>query len=328
MRDVAILGATGIVGQKVIALLQCHKKFKIAELVASEHKKGMQYKQACVWRDPNTILDPKIAEMHLKSLHNIESHFVISCLPSEIASEIELKLSSEGKIIFSNASAFRMQPDVPLLIPEINPHHLALLNKQSAKGKIITNPNCVVVGLSLALAPLLELGQIQHVSVVTLQSTSGAGYNGVSSMDLLGNTIPHIQGEAEKITEETKKILGEPKMPVDFAITTNVHRVPVLFGHTLTLHATFVSPIHQKDALNQYLKWNDIHGELFVLHDDPYRPQATKDLSSDDMRIHIGHIKAGDRDNILRIVALSHNLVRGAAGAVIANMECYLKYVE
>ena len=323
--SVAILGATGTVGQKTMALLEQNSKFHVAELVASEKKVGHKFGDVCDWREPLMPLPKELALMKLKEASNLKSDFVASCLPAEIASDVEPMLARQGKIVFSNASAFRMDPQVPLLIPEINADHLSLLQKQKTKGKIITNPNCCVVGITLSLAPLVTLGEIQHVSIVTLQSVSGAGYPGVSSVDILSNSIPHIPEEADKITEETKKILGQIEAPTSFPVTTHVHRVPVLYGHTVTLHITFKNDVHPGDAIQAYNKWNERYPSLYILHDKEGRPQSGKDLVQDDMRVHIGQLRQGDSKRVLGLNSLTHNLVRGAAGAVIANMESYLK---
>lgn len=323
--SVAILGSTGVVGQKLIALLQNNPRFEIIELVASDQRQGQVFGQVCDWREPLAPLPEKIAQIKLSSANSLKAEYVLSCLPSEAAIELEPMLASIGKIVFSNASTFRMDDTVPLLVPEINADHLSLLTKQQTSGKIITNPNCSATGITLALAPLHKLlGGIEHVSIVTMQSVSGAGYPGVPSLDILGNTIPYIKDEAEKITEETKKILGTATTPANFAVTTHVHRVPVMFGHVATLHVAFKNNVNVEQASACYKKWNETHPGLFVLHDKPGRPQATKDLLHNDMRVHIGHSLQGDKPNVIGLIALSHNLVRGAAGAVIANMEQYL----
>ena len=325
--NVAILGATGVVGQKAIALLQNSHNFVIKELVASNQRIGMKYSEVVDWREPLMLLPEQVGEIKLKSADQLESPFVISCLPQDIALIVEPMLASAGKVVFSNASAFRMHDNVPLLVPEINSAHLSLLDKQETSGKIITNPNCSAVGITLALAPLMSLGRIKHLSVVTLQSISGAGYPGISSMDILGNTIPHIEGEADKITQEVKKILGEPSEPAKFPVTTHVHRVPVLYGHTATLHVMFEQPVNITSATTAYEDWNNRFKELFILHAKPERPQAIKDLLHDDQRIHIGSLKIGDQNNILGLVVLSNNIVRGAAGAALLNMEAYIRRI-
>ncbi len=324
--NIAILGATGIVAQKVIALLQNSNHFSITELVASEQYIGKKYIEVCEWREPLVSLPEYIGKMKFKSVNTVESEFIVSCLPLNVAKDMEQKLSSAGKIVFSNASTFRMHKNVPLLIPEINFSHLSLLEKQNTSGKIITNPNCAAVGASLILAPLMPLSKIEHVNVVTLQSTSGAGYPGVPSFDLIGNIIPHIADEANKITEETKKILGKVDNYASFVITTNVFRVPVLYGHFVTLYVKFERNIEIEKVIKEYNNWNSRFGNLFVLHKQKDRPQPVRDLTHDDMRIHIGNLKYSDQSNILSLVTLSHNLVRGAAGAVIANMDAYLRF--
>ncbi len=326
--SIAILGATGTVGQKLIALLTNNKKFRITELVASEQKAGQIFGEVCDWREPFMPMPDEVASMQLMDASNLKADFVASCLPSDIAANIEPMLANQGKIVFSNASTFRMTPNVPLLIPEINKSHLSLLKNQDTSGKIITNPNCSAVGATLGLAPLMELGEIEHISVATLQSVSGAGYPGVPSLDILSNTIPHIPDEANKITEETKRILGTPISSASFAVTTHVHRVPVLYGHTVTLHVTFKNSVTRNDALSAYSKWNERYPGLYILHEKNGRPQSTKDLAHNDMRAHIGHLCQGDLPNVIGLVSLTHNLVRGAAGAVITNMESYLCFQE
>ncbi|MDH4467295.1 MAG: aspartate-semialdehyde dehydrogenase [Bacteriovoracaceae bacterium] len=321
--DVAILGATGVVGQKAIALLKSSPLFEVKELVASDRRTGQVYGEVVDWREGHCELPSEVAKITLKSFENLTSPFVVSCLPSDMAEIMEPKLAEQGKFIFSNASTFRMQSNVPLLVPEINASHLSLLKNQNTAGKIITNPNCSAVGVTLALAPLKEIGEIMHVSVVTMQSSSGAGYPGVPSLDLMNNTIPHIDSEFEKVTEETKKILGEAGKAATFAVSTHVHRVPVMFGHTATLHVTFKNRVTASEALMAYQKWNQKFPNLFVLHETKGRPQPMRDLKSDDMRAHIGHLRQGDLPNMLGLVVLTHNLVRGAAGAVIANMTAF-----
>ena len=322
--DVAILGATGSVGQKAIALLYGASDFKVVELVASESRVGQRFGEACTWREPLVTLPEEIASLRLCAIEDIRARYVISCLPSSSAQHIEPLLAERGKDVFSNASAHRMKADVPLLVPEINLDHLSLIHEQRSRGKIITNPNCSTVGVALALAPLMKIGQIQHTSVVTLQSISGAGYPGVPSYDMIANSVPHIEGEVEKITEETKKILGTLEQSASFALTAHVHRVPVLFGHTLTLHLSFKEPVSISDAYSSYAAWNEQHPGLFVLHQAKDRPQSLLDLRPDDMRVHIGGLREGDAPHLLGLVVLIHNLVRGAAGAAIANLRSFL----
>ena len=326
MVDIAVLGATGVVGQKVIALLSRDTDVRVAEVVASEDRVGRRFGDACLWREPLSALPEEVAHLRLSSVDSLEARYVISCLPSVAAVEIEPLLARRGKHVFSNAAAHRMQPQVPLLIPEINESHLSLIERQATQGKIITNPNCSTTGVALALAPLMPLAQLRHLSVVTLQSVSGAGYPGLSAYDMIDNTIPHIEEEAEKIREETKKILGTSTQAASFALTAHVHRVPVRFGHTMTLHLYFEEEVSLGAAEEAYKSWNAQHADLFVLHQDKYHPQAQLDLRHDDMRVHLGHLRKGDVSSLLGLVVMVHNLVRGAAGAAIANLKSYLRY--
>ena len=326
MYPVAILGATGVVGQKAIALLNNHPEFYVAEVVASDHRVGQRFGDSCDWREVMP-LPAATANLELISMENIQSSFVISGLPSHVALKDEPRLLERGKIISSNASTFRMEPHVPLMVPEVNGHHLSLLQSQKTLGKIICNPNCSVGGLVPAVAPLMSLGGgLEHLSIVTLQSVSGAGYPGVSSFDILNNTIPHIPQEADKISEEVRKILGSSECPAALSVTTHVHRVPVLFGHTATLHMIFANDVSVDEVMGQYGIMQKKYPSLLKIHSEEGFPQPNRSLTPDDMRVHIGHIRQGGRPNVIGLVVLSHNLVRGAAGAAIANLSHYVAH--
>lgn len=324
--EVAILGATGTVGQKAIALLARNKRFKIVQLVASEGRCGQRYGDVVDWREPLGALDSQVADLTLIGFDQVTAPFIISALPSSVAEKEEPKLAQRGLHVFSNASSFRMDPNTPLLIPQINQDHLKLIDRQKTSGKIITNPNCATVFLAYGLAPLLEIGTLMHLSVVTLQSTSGAGYPGVSSMDIMGNLIPYINGEEEKIVEETKKILGDIDSPAEFSVTAHVQRVPVLYGHTVAMHLYYRDSISLEAAHEQFNRWNKKYPGLYIIHQDNTRPQPLRDVTHDDHRVHIGRLKMGDRPNVLGLIAMGNNLVLGAAGAAIANMEAFLMY--
>ncbi|MCK5882336.1 MAG: aspartate-semialdehyde dehydrogenase [Bacteriovoracaceae bacterium] len=312
---IALLGATGTVGQKVIKMLENHPMIEIEELVASERNVGKEFGTCVDWRESGKIPD---SLKNLKLLHYsaVKSKYAISSLPAEIAKEAEIFLAKNGTNIISNASAYRRDPVVPLVIPEVNSEQFALVHKQETPGKIITNPNCSTVFLSLGLAPLKKIAGIKHVSVVTLQALSGAGYPGVSSMDVIGNTVPNIGGEEEKIEWEAKKILG-----ADFSITAHVNRVPVMHGHSVFMHVTFDRDVHESEVTELYQKLSSEHPELYKLHTDEFRPQPQKDVEEFDQRAHIGRIKQGGEANIVGLLSLGHNLVRGAAGAAILNLE-------
>jgi aspartate-semialdehyde dehydrogenase len=322
---VAILGATGPVGQKAITLLENHPLFEVKEVAASEGSVGHRYGDRVQWK--NEIACPTdIANLTIRPLLEIESKYVISALPAEIALEVEPKLAERGHIVCSNASAFRMDARVPLLIPEVNSNHLSMLKDQPWSGKILTNPNCSTVFLAGPLSLLQELGEIEHVNVVTMQALSGAGYPGVSSFDLMGNVIPHIGGEEEKIRLETKKILGSAKEALKVSITVHVHRVPVLHGHTVAVHVKFKKPVNAS-AVTEIFKTTEARlPEFLKLHTVADRPQPLRDLTPHDMRIHVGRVKQGDSPDVVGFISLGHNLVRGAAGAAIAILEDYLNH--
>ena len=324
---VAILGATGPVGQKLISMLENHPRFRLAELAASEGRVGKKYGEIVAWKNEYP-LSREVAALEMRPMMEIESHCVISALPAEVAREIEPALAARGHLVSSNASAFRMEANVPLLIPEVNGAHLSLLDQQTTKGRLVTNPNCSTVFLTSALAPLMELGTFEHVNVVTMQALSGAGYPGVSSFDLLGNVIPHIGGEEAKIQEEAKRILGSAERAANFGLTVHVHRVPVLHGHTIAAHVRFRDPVPVERARAAYLSWQERLPNLIAFHEEQDRPQPARDLSPHEMRVHVGRLKQGDDPRVIGVISLGHNLVRGAAGAAIANLESALSYLE
>lgn len=324
---VAVAGATGVVGQKAITLIEKSPKFYVNEVAASSRSQGKQYQDVVTWVDDHP-LEPKIASMVVKDPKEIKSQYIISALPSKEAMEIETMLLDQGKILFSNASAYRMQPDVPILIPEVNKSHLSLLSHQKKEGKIITNSNCVVAFVCLALAPLVELQKIDSVSLVTLQAISGAGVSGLHSFAIQGNVIPFIEKEEEKIVEETKKILGKPFEPETFPIEPQVFRVPILHGHTISLHVTFRSPVKLEDIWEVYRRREKNDPQSYKIWQNKAYPQPARVLSLLDQRAHIGQIKQRNEKNKIGLVVTGHNLVRGAAGASLRNLEAYLQYKE
>jgi aspartate-semialdehyde dehydrogenase len=320
--DVAVVGASGTVGQKVLALSAYLPWIRVTEVAGSDARANAPL-SSCPWRE--VLPMPKtLSSLRFCTMDDVSAPYILSCLPSDVAEQYEPLWAKKGHHVFSNASTFRMSPDIPLLIPEINSHHLSLIDGQKTPGKRINNPNCSATALACALAPILRNHPVRHISIVTLQSISGAGYPGVSSMDILGNTIPHIPGEAPKIVVELQKILGSVTDPLCTPITVNVHRVPVLYGHAATIHLLLDDPT--PDVMNAYDQFNQTH-PIFALHDGHDRPQALRDLSHDDMRIHMGPIHTaalGSDSSVVAVNILSHNLVRGAAGAVLANLACFL----
>src|SRR5216117_945285 len=240
--EVGILGATGMVGQQFIALLASHPWFKVTWLGASQRSEGKPYRDATAWRLAAPLPDGVAKLMVEAATPGRAPQLVFSGLDSSVAGEIEAAFAQAGHTIVSNSRNYRMDPTVPLLIPEINADHLALLDTQAAgrgwKGRIVTNPNCSTVVLSMALAPLRTFG-LKTVMITTLQAVSGAGYPGVPSWDILGNVIPFIDGEEEKIQSETQKILGtlqaDRVVPHPMVVSAQTTRVPVINGHTETI---------------------------------------------------------------------------------------------
>lgn len=321
MIGIGILGSTGAVGQKFIALLSKEREFFVQEVAASDVHVGKMYKTHCEWQDPLMPLPDDVACLKLKHPKDLRSRIIISCLPSSIAFDLESYYLDQGRYILSNTSAFRMHEHVPLIISEVNDDHVSLLEKQDFPGRIITNPNCCVAGIGLALAPLHRALPIDHVSIVTLQAMSGAGYRGLFAMDILGTTIPYIADEEEKIVRETLKILGNPVSPASFAITPSVHRVPVMYGHSISMHIAFQTKVQISDVYDIYAEAQHRFPDAYALHSHPDRPRASCDLLHDDMRVHIGPATMGGSYRHIKINILVHNLVRGAAGSLLANLK-------
>jgi aspartate-semialdehyde dehydrogenase len=338
---IAVIGATGAVGQRMISLLADHPWFRIAEVAASERSAGKRYVDATRWILPGDI--PEDArDLTVKSVEEeLTSSIVLSAVDAAVADEIEPLHASRGKFVVSNTKSFRMKADVPLLIPEVNPDHLALVERQtwwkSGRGAIITNPNCVVVGLAMGLAPLHQAFGLEAVTVVTLQALSGAGYPGVASLDAQGNVIPFIDGEEEKIEREPGKILGmlgpDGVIPADFKISVSVNRVPVRDGHTESVFVKLKSKatLHaMRDVLENFtgepqrLGLPSAPPRPIVVRHENNRPQPIRDVESGHgMVTTIGRLRS-DPVYDARFTLLVHNTVRGAAGAALLNAELLL----
>lgn len=335
---VAILGATGTVGQTFIRLLADHPWFEIRQLAASAERVGKRYSDEVRWRE-RTPLPPAIAAMTMSAaVPDGSVRLAFSALDAPQAREIEPLFASAGVMVVSNASAFRMADDVPLLIPEVNADHLGLLARQRAErgwtGGIVANPNCSTAALVLALAPLHRVFGLRTATVATLQAASGAGYPGVPSLDLLGNVIPYIGGEEEKIEAETRKLLGvlEGDRVVEAGVTVSamVHRVPVVDGHLVSASLGFASVPSVDDARAALagFRGDDVVTGLpmsptpvLEVDDRADRPQSRLDLDRGaGMAITVGRVRPCPLAH-LRLTALGHNLVRGAAGAAVQNAE-------
>ena len=335
---IGILGATGMVGQRFIQLLEGHPWFEIAWLAASERSEGKSYADAVRWR-MKTVLPERIAKMKVSPADPVGAPKVIfAALDSGPAKELEPLFAGAGCAVVTNSSAFRMYPDVPLVIPEVNPEHIAVLELQKWRkqsgGYIVTNPNCCAIGLVMALAPLHQRFHIDKIFVSTMQAVSGAGYPGVPSLDILGNVIPHINGEEPKLEAETKKLLGShgPGGITDapFLITAHCNRVAVEDGHTECVSLSFAKKANEIDVVNAWREYAGVPQQLalpsappqvLVYDERPDRPQPRFDVDAGGgMTATIGRLRpCGLLD--WKFVVLSHNTIRGAAGAAILNAE-------
>ncbi len=335
---IGILGATGMVGQQFIALLADHPWFKVEWLGASQRSEGKSFRDAAAWRLPNRLPDEVANKVVDAATPGRAPHLVFSGLDSSVAGEIEGAFAEAGHIIVSNSRNYRMVDDVPLLIPEVNADHLALLQSQAQrqgwKGRIITNPNCATVVIAMALAPLRQFG-LKSTLVTTLQAISGAGYPGVPSWDILGNVIPYIGGgEEEKIETETRKILGDLSgdkvayHPVKLSATTM--RVPVQNGHTASMSVGLEQQPPPEAIVDAWTSFRGRPQELglpsappqpLVYLNEPNRPQPLLDVNRDNgMGVTIGRLRMCPLFDY-KFVAMGHNTIRGAAGAAILNAE-------
>ena len=333
-KKIAVLGATGIIGQTIIRLLENHPWFTIEALVASKSSAGGKYSDKCNWILPEPMPE-NVKEMEIVDVDTaLDTPILFSALDSSVADEIEIDYRQKGHIIVSNASNHRMDSDVPLIIPEVNPDHLQLINKENNGGWEITNPNCSAVVISLALAPIsIEYG-LQQVFVVTMQSSSGAGYPGVPFFDLNANVLPYIDGEEPKIEREISKILGsfEDERLVDnrCEVSVQTNRVPVLYGHMVSLFVITKSALDVERIKNLLETFSGIPQERnlplapkhpIYLGENDYRPQPRLDVDRENgMAITVGRVKKVN-ENTVRMVALGHNTIRGGAGAAILNAE-------
>ena len=335
--DVGILGATGMVGQEFVVRLDSHPWFNLVWLGASERSEGRHYSAAAQWRLP--VERPvAVANMLVDSASPVGApRVVFSGLDSSVAGKVEKEFAEAGHIVVSNAKNFRMDDDVPLVVPEINPDHLDLLTHQAAhrgwSGRIVTNPNCSTIVLVMALAPLRKFG-LRSVNVTTLQAVSGAGYPGVSSFDIVGNVVPFIDGEEEKIETETKKIFGclrgDHVVPHPVTVSAHTTRVAVTNGHTEMISVGFEEPPLESEILKAFKEFSGrpqadglpgapCHAVEY-LHESN-RPQPRLDVDrGKGMTVSVGRLR---RCSVLdyKFVALGHNTVRGAAGAAVLNAE-------
>lgn len=334
---VGILGATGMVGQRFIQLLEDHPQFEVSAVAASDRSQGKTFGEACTWRLSGEI-PATVRELPVQPpTPPLDCDLVFSSLPGDMARETEGSFAAAGYPVISNSSAFRMDEDVPLLIPEVNHQHLGLLEQQKTKyerGFIVTNPNCSTIMLALALAPLHASFGIEATVATTLQALSGAGYPGVASLDIIDNVLPYIGGEEEKIESETTKILGrfsEARIELaPMAVSAQCHRVNVADGHMAAVRVKLARQASLGEVRDSLASFSSLPQELglysapaapIVVRDEEDRPQPKLDRDcGKGMTITIGRLNP---DSVLdyRFVALSHNTIRGAAGAAILNAE-------
>ena len=336
---VTVLGATGVVGQRFVRRLAEHPLFRIEHLAASERSAGKRYREACAWRldgEPYGGLGDQV--MGEGAPEHTLSPVVFSALDTGPATELEPAFARAGALVFSNASAFRMAPEVPLLVPEVNPDHLELLKVQRThhgwSGGIVTNANCTATVLVMALAPLHAAFGVEAVLMTSMQAVSGAGYPGVPSLDILGNVIPFIRNEEPKVEEEIPKMLGRfagrAVEPAELAVSALCHRVPVLEGHTEAVSVKLRGAPSLADVRAAWLDWCPEPQRLGLpsapeapirLHVEEDRPQVRRDVELDGgMSIHIGRLRVCPVLGV-KFALLGHNTERGAAGGSILNAE-------
>jgi aspartate-semialdehyde dehydrogenase len=335
---VGVLGATGTVGQRFIQLLEHHPWFEIVWMAASDRSAEKPYLEACKWR-LSTPVPARIAAMKVSpAVPDNAPKLIFAALDSTAATELEPKFASAGCAVVSNSSSFRMQEDVPLVIPEVNGDHIELLKSQKwykqNGGFIVTNPNCSAIGLVMALAPLHHRFNVKKVFVATMQAVSGAGYPGVASLDILGNVIPYIASEEQKMEAESRKLLGSLNgsaiVPADLTVSAHCNRVAVEDGHTESVSIKLEKPAQPDEII---ATWNDFRcmaqklklpsaPEQPVIYDPtPDRPQPRLDIyRGKGMSAVVGRLRPCNLFD-WKFTVLSHNTIRGAAGAAILNGE-------
>jgi aspartate-semialdehyde dehydrogenase len=332
-----ILGATGTVGQRMVAMADGHPQFEVTAVAASDRSQGRPYGEACAWRLPGEM-PAAVRSLPVRPPEPpLDCDLVLSSLPSEVAGDVETRFAEAGYPVVSNSSSHRMDESVPLLVPEINPDHLALLERRRGGGFIVTNPNCSTIMLALALAPLQNRFGVEAAVVTTFQAISGAGYPGVPSLDIVDNVVPFIANEEEKIEQETLKILGSVEgstvRPAVFPVSAQCHRVPVVDGHLAAVRVRLGRPAEPRELSEAFTSFRGLPQELalptapacpILVRHEPDRPQPRLDRDAGGgMSITVGRIT---RDRVLghRFVVLSHNTIRGAAGAALLNAELLL----
>jgi aspartate-semialdehyde dehydrogenase len=335
---VGILGATGVVGQRFIQMLEHHPWFEVAWLAASDRSEGKVYAEAARWR-LKTAIPAAVAKMQVSpATPDGAPKVIFAALDSAIAAELEPRFAHAGCAVVSNSSALRMQEDVPLVIPEVNAGHIKLIDiqgwRKKSGGYVVTNPNCSAIGLVLALAPIHQRFGLDTVMAVTMQAISGAGYPGVASLDILGNVIPFIKNEEEKMEEETKKLLGQVNgskvIPGAFAMSAQCNRVAVEDGHTESISIRLKKKAKPEEIIESWKAYRAEPQELklpsaperpvvYLEANDRPQPRFDIDMGAG-MTTVVGRLRPC---SVLdwKFTVLSHNTIRGAAGAALLNAE-------
>lgn len=336
---VAVLGATGSVGQRFVQLLARHPWFRVAELVASDRSAGKRYRDATDWR-LDAFMPEEAADLVVRDYNDpLESPIAFSALPAEVATEIEQRLAKDGHAVLSNTSTHRMEPDVPLLIPEVNADHVRAIETQRRNrgwsGFIATNPNCTTIHMVLTLKPLQDAFGLEAVMVTTMQAVSGAGYPGVPSLDMIDNVIPYISQEEEKVQIETRKLLGRYDgrfVDAEVVVSASCNRVPVRDGHTEAVAVRLTQEAEPDEVIAAFSSFRGKPQELslpsapaqpIVVRCEANRPQPVLDRDAErGMASVVGRVRPCPIMGI-KYVLLGHNTVRGAAGASILNAELF-----
>jgi len=327
-----VLGATGAVGQRFVEALARHPWFEITALAASERSAGKKYRDAANWRlesqIPEEAADVEVVPVDVGA---VDADLVFSALPADLAKKVEPDFVEAGCVVASNAGAFRKEADVPLMIPEVNPEHLGLIDVQRDNrgwdGCIVTNPNCTTIMFTLTLKPLMQFG-LENVNIASMQAISGAGFDGIPGMAILENVVPYIGGEEEKVESEPLKLLGEfdgsQVIPAEINISASCHRVPVMDGHLEALWAGMADDPTPGEVRQAFLDFDPGISDLptepehpIIVRDEPDRPQPRLDRNAGDgMSVSVGRIREG-----IRYMVMGHNTIRGAAGASVLNAE-------
>src|SRR5581483_6433061 len=340
--EVGVLGGTGMVGEHFIRFLEGHPWFELTWLGASDRSAGKKLKDATAWRLDGEMPSSAAGIAVSESQPGNAPRLMFSAMDASVATEIERAFAQAGHIVVSNSKNHRMEPDVPLLVPEINADHLRIIPLQQRqrgwKGQIATNPNCSTVVLTMALAPLREFG-IRSVLVTTMQAISGAGYPGVASMDINANVIPFIGGEEEKMEQETQKILGsfagDRIEPLPAKVSAHCNRVPVVDGHLVAVSVQLERKPSREEAIRAIERFRGVpqQRQLPSAPAKPVqymaaadRPQPRRDVERDNgMAVYVGRLRECPVLDY-KFIALGHNTIRGAAGAAVLNAE--LMYSE